>query len=67
LYKKGGKTSLSNYRPILLLTTFSKVFETVMHSRLSNYLQNNNILVPEQFGLRKGISTENAAFKLTVY
>jgi hypothetical protein len=25
----------------------------------------NNILVPEQFGFRKGISTENAAFKLT--
>jgi hypothetical protein len=28
-------------------------------------LQTNNILVPEQFGIRKGISTENAAFKLT--
>jgi hypothetical protein len=28
-------------------------------------LQTNNILVPEQFGFRKGISTENATFKLT--
>jgi hypothetical protein len=36
-----------------------------MYSRLSHYLQTNNILVPEQFGFRKGISTENAAFKLT--
>jgi hypothetical protein len=26
----------------------------------------NNILVPERFGFRKGISIENAAFKLTV-
>jgi hypothetical protein len=25
----------------------------------------NNILVPEQFGFRKGISTEDAAYKLT--
>jgi hypothetical protein len=25
----------------------------------------NNILVPEQLGVRQGISTENAAFKLT--
>jgi hypothetical protein len=28
-------------------------------------LQTNNILVPEQFGFRKGISTENTTFKLT--
>jgi hypothetical protein len=56
---------MSNYRPILQLTTSSKVLEKVMHSRVSHYLQTNNILVPEQFGFRKGISTENAAFKLT--
>jgi hypothetical protein len=36
-----------------------------MYNGLSHYLQTNNILVPEQFGFRKGISTENAAFKLT--
>jgi hypothetical protein len=52
---------MSNYRPISLLTTFSKILEKVMYNRLSNYLQINNILVSEQFGFRKGISTENAA------
>jgi hypothetical protein len=37
-----------------------------MHDRLSHYLQTNNILlVPEQFGFRKGMSTESAAIKLT--
>jgi hypothetical protein len=56
---------VSNYRPISLLTTFSKVIEKVMYNRLSHYLQTNNILVPEQFGFRKGISTEDADFKLT--
>jgi hypothetical protein len=56
---------MSNYRPISLLTTFSKILEKVMYNRLGHYLQTNNILVPEQFGFRKGISTENAAFKLT--
>jgi hypothetical protein len=35
-----------------------------MHDRLSHYLKTNNILIPEQFGFRKGISTENAAIKL---
>jgi hypothetical protein len=67
LYKKGDQTSMSNYRPISLLTTFSKVLEKVMHNRLRHYLQTNNILVPEEFGSRKGISTENTTFKLRVY
>jgi hypothetical protein len=58
---------MSNYRPISLLSAFSKVFEKVVHNRLSHYLQTNNILVPEQCScsFRKGISTKNAAFKLT--
>jgi hypothetical protein len=34
-----------------------------MYNRLSHYLQ-TNILVPEQFGFRKGISSENRASKL---
>jgi hypothetical protein len=56
---------MSNYRPIVLLGTLSKVLEKVMHNRLSHYIQTNNMLVPELFGFRKGISTENTVFKLT--
>jgi hypothetical protein len=36
-----------------------------MHIRLSHHLRSNNILVTEQHGFRKGICTENAAFRLT--
>jgi hypothetical protein len=56
---------MSNYRPISLFTNFSKVLVTVMHNRLNHYLQTNNLLAPEEFGFWKGMSTENAAFKLT--
>jgi hypothetical protein len=35
-----------------------------MCNRLNHYFQTNNILVPEESGFRKGISIENAAFKL---
>jgi hypothetical protein len=55
---------MSNYKPILLLTTFSKVLEKVICTRLNHYFQANNILVAKQFGFRKGVYTENAAFKL---
>jgi hypothetical protein len=56
---------MSDYRPISLLTAFSKVLEKVLHKRLTHYCQTDSILVQEQFGFRKGMSIENAAFKLT--
>jgi hypothetical protein len=65
LYKKVDEFSMTNYRPISLLPIFSKVFKTAMHSRLSHHLHTNNILVPEQHAFRKGMSTEDAAFRLT--
>ena len=65
LHKTGDKFNISNYRPISLLPTFSKIFEKAMYSRLNQHLYTNNILVPEQYAFRKGMSTEDAAFMLT--
>jgi hypothetical protein len=65
LHRNSHKTNMSNYRPVSLLTTFSEVSANVMYNRMSHYLEANNVLVPEQFGVRKGISAENADFKLT--
>jgi hypothetical protein len=49
---------------VSLLITFSKVLEKIMHNSIGNYLQTNNMLFPEQFGFRNGMSSENASFKL---
>ena len=38
IYKEGSKSEVGNYRPISLLTSFSKVFEKVMHFRILNFL-----------------------------
>jgi hypothetical protein len=54
---------MMNYRPISLLSTLSKVLQKVMYSRINQHIHCNNILIPEQYGFRKGISTEYAAFK----
>jgi hypothetical protein len=64
IYKKGGKQDISNYRPISLLTSISKVFEKIIYDRLYAHLERNNILVQEQSGFRKHHSTEQAAFSL---
>jgi hypothetical protein len=64
LYKKGDKTDPSNYRPISMLTSFSKVLEKALNNRLIEYLNNNNILNSQQFGFRKNLATEDAIFRL---
>jgi hypothetical protein len=56
---------MMNYRPISLLTAVSKVLETPMYHRQNHHLQVHNILLCEQYGFRKGMSTDNAAYKLT--
>jgi hypothetical protein len=65
LYKKGDKTDPSNYRPVSLLTSFSKVLEKALYIRLSEYINDNNLLIGQQFGFRKRSSTKEAIFKLT--
>jgi hypothetical protein len=57
---------MTNDRPVSLLTFHSKVLKKAMHSRLCKHLHPNSVLVTEQFGFRKGISTVDTAFKLTV-
>ena len=52
IFKKGDKDKLTNYRPISLLTSFSKIFEKVIYKRLDNYMISNNILAKEQYGFR---------------
>ena len=67
LYKKGDKTMLSNYRPISLLPSISKIFEKVMHLQLSEHLENNSLIYPNQYGFRKKHSTEMASLHLVDY
>jgi hypothetical protein len=53
---------MSNYRPVSLLHSFSKVFEKVLYARMYQYLINNNTLVNEQFGFRTNSSFQIIKF-----
>jgi len=63
-FKKGNKQEISNYRPISLLTTFSKIIERLVYARLHAHIDMNNISAQEQYGFRTHSSTEQAAFTL---
>lgn len=64
IYKSGNKDDVSNYRPISVLTALSKILERILNNRLINYLESKNILAKNQFGFRRGISTEDAVNSL---
>lgn len=57
IHKCGDKTLPDNYRPISLLPNFSKILEKVVCIRLTNFLEENSVLTPNQFGFRKNHST----------
>jgi hypothetical protein len=64
IYKNGDKNDISNYRPISLLASISKIFERVIYNRMYLYIMKNNILAKEQFGYRPARSTDAAAYYL---
>ena len=60
IYKEGPKSDVTNYRPISLLSSLSKIYEKLMHVRILNFLDSNNSLFDMQYGFRPGRSCEHA-------
>ena len=50
VHKKGDRCSPKNYRPISLTSTFSRIFESILYSKILDHLFKNNLLSPHQFG-----------------
>ena len=44
VFRTGDLKEISNYRPISVLSRFSKILERIMHKRLYSYLVNKKIL-----------------------
>lgn len=60
LNKNGDKTVSSNYRPISLITSITKVFEKVLKTRIESFIQSKKLISERQFGFQRGKSTEDA-------
>ena len=60
VFKSGDKCELSNYRPISVLSCFSKILEKIVYNRTVKFLDRNNILGSYQYGFRSKYSTSMA-------
>ena len=65
IYKAGPKTDKNNYRPIALLPTISKIFEKLIHKRVSSFLTKFKLLYSDQYGFQSKKSTTDAILKFT--
>ena len=64
LFKGGSSDNFTNYRPISLLTMFSKIFERLMYFQLLQYIKDNDILYKFQCAFREKYSTDLALITL---
>jgi len=63
IYKSKDKQSFTNYRPISLLPSISKIYETIVHNQWFSFITINS-LMKNQYGFRKDHSTINAVSNL---
>ncbi len=62
LFKKGNKNEVQNYRPISLLSVFSKILERLFSVRMETFLNKHDAFSNCQHGFRKSKSTETVIF-----
>ena len=67
LHKKGNTEDISNYRPISILPTLSKIFERAAVDQLIAYLEENKLLSKNQHAYRKKHSTVTCLVELINY
>ena len=63
-FKKGPTDQSTNYRPISLLPSLSKVCERIICNRLLSFFTCMNTIVPTQYGFRHNRSTIHAMLDL---
>ena len=64
IFKSGDKSSMSNYRPVALLSTISNVFEKVIYKYIFNFLMENALIYKFHSGLIPGHSTTHQLIEL---
>lgn len=63
IYKAGEKHIFSNYRPVSVLSQFSKIPEKKFSTRLKNFINKHN-MCDQQYGFRANRKTSHALIQL---
>ena len=50
VYKKGSRSDASNYRPVSLTSSLSRLFEAVILDKMMEHVQQYDLITPHQFG-----------------
>ena len=64
MFKSGDKSQFNNYRPISVLSQFSKILENLFYERLKTYIDKHVLLSDNQYGFRSNRSTSLALLEL---
>ena len=64
IYKSGESMEYTNYRPISILSSISKLLEKIVCKQITTFLEEQNLLFSRQYGFREGRSTIHALCEL---
>ena len=59
VFKSGERDDYNNYRPISLLSSFSKLFEKIVAKQVMYFINHRDLLYMHQYGFRKGHNTSH--------
>ena len=65
VHKKNGKQDPKNYRPISLLSIIGKILESLITSKITNFLKAHHLLSSKQFGFMEGRSAADLLLLLS--
>ena len=65
VYKDGDKHEFTNYRPISLLSSFSKLLEKIVSRQIIGFLNTHNVLYMHQYGFRTNHNTSQPVVHFT--
>ena len=57
IFKSGSKKDVNNYRPISVISIFSRMPERIVHDQIFDFLLENNVITKNKSAFRKRYST----------